>query len=240
MWIMAAHEMMTLGGTVSGTVDASYEANSLVNGDPADPVRVTAGSLSLAVTGTSQAINCMVVANHNLLVRTVTFSGIGTVTTPTVPPGNIRKNGVTILTSETTRGTTTVSVTSPSPIIIGDAQAGYVREIRTFPPRPDTPHRPFNVTPDGEFHVLSYSKGAVSRNFGGSVFLDTAMKEILDNAWEASEQNSLPTVIIPIEDVNDAWLVTWLTYNPKPYLLQRDLWHVDVVWQELPRYRWPA
>jgi len=244
MWIMAAHEMMTLGGTVTGTVDATYDPDDLCDGDTATPVRRNAGSLSLAVTGTSLAVNGLVVANHNLSGTTsVSFSGLGTVVTPAVPPGGIRLNGVELLTTPVTAGSTTVAVTHASPIILGEAIAGIFREIRTLPPRADFPHRPFAIMPEGEFTGLSYTKGAVARDFGGSVYLSTAMKTILQDAFDASRQNSLPTVIIPgCEPLEDALVVTWARYNPKPCYLTTGagVWHVDVTWQELPRYRWPA
>ena len=119
-----------------------------------------------------------------------------------------------------------------------------MREVRTLPPRADMPYRPFQVLPSGEYAGLSYSKGAVARTLGGSVYLDDAMLAVMQDAYDGSEQNSLPTVILPFcstgspGGVMDPWVVTWTTYNPHP--IRPNLWLVDVVWQELPRYRWPA
>lgn len=239
MLIMGAHEIRTLGAAVIASVDATYTAGDLCDGDPSTPIRVAGGSVSAALTFTSGSINGLVVANTNLdAAASVAFSGLGTVTMPPVPAGNIRLNGVEFLSSPATASSTTVATTAGGPAIIGEVLAGLFREIRTLPPRPDHAHRAFQIVQDGEYTGLSYSKGAVSRSFGGSVYLDDASYQIVQDAFDASEQNSKPTVIVPLCDANDAWLVTWTTYNPRP--IQPDLWLVDVQWQELPRYRWPA
>lgn len=241
---MAAHEMMTLGGSVSGSVDATYVADDLVNGDPSEPVRVDSGSVSLAITGTSMLVNGLVVVNHNLDAGVVvTFSGLGTVTAPPVPPGGIRYNGMAILTSPTTAGSTTVTCTNGGPAIIGEIIAGLFRSIWTLPPESDHTHRGFAILPDGEYPMMGYSKRAEGRRFGGSVWLDDAEYLVIKDAYLASEQNSLPTVIVPFPDESgdlDAWLVQWETFNPKPGPVP-DTWLVDVVWIENPpRYRWPG
>ena len=247
MWIMGAHKMMTLGGAVTGTVDATYDEDDLVDGYTDTPVRVNSGSVSLAITGTSMPVNGLVIANHNLAAGiTVTFSGLGTVTTPTVPPGNIRHNAATILAASTTAGSTTVSLTAGGPAIIGEAIAGLFEDIWTLPPESDHTHRAFGIMPDAEFPTNAYSKGGQARRFGGSVWLTDVDYAIIRNAYLASEENSLPTVIIPFPDEGggtppvsdlDAWVVLWESFNPTPGPVP-DTWHVDVTWQELPRYRW--
>jgi hypothetical protein len=243
MWIMSAHEMMTLGASVSGTVDASYDNDDLCDGDPATPVRVTSGSVELAITGTSQAVNGLIIANHNLNQSVVaTFSGLGTVTMPIVPPGAIRYNGGTILTPAVTVGSTTLTLTAGGPAVIGEALAGLYREVWTLPPEVDHGHTGFGILPSGEYPMLGYSKGAQARRFGGSVWLTDLDYGIIRNAYLASRENSLPTAIIPFPDETgdlDPWLVTWESFNPKPGPVP-DTWSVDVAWAELPRYRWPV
>src|SRR5262247_514883 len=126
---MAAHEMMTLGGSVSGSVDTTYIADDLVNGDLSETVRIDTGFVSLAVTGSSQPVNALVVANHNLEGGlTVGFSRLGNVTTPAVPPGDIRYNGCAFITLTTVGSTTITLTTSSGPAIIGEAIAGLFRE----------------------------------------------------------------------------------------------------------------
>jgi hypothetical protein len=243
--IMGAHTMRTLGCSVTASVDLTYTAADLCDGDPSTPVRVDGGSLSAALAFTSGSIDGLVVVNHNLdAAESVAFSGLGTVTTPPVPYNDIMLNGLEILSAPVTVASTTVTVTAGGPVVIGDVIAGLFAEIRTLPPRADFPHRPFMVLPDGEFPTLSYTKGAIARAIGGSVYLDDTMHGVMQDAFDASWENSRPTIIVPFcavgspETFSDPWLVTWLTYNPHP--IRPNLWHVDVVWTELPRYRWPA
>lgn len=237
--------MWSLGAAVTGTVDDTYDENDVCDGDPSIPIRVASGTVSLALTfAAGGRVNGLIVANHNLPSgESVDFSGLGTVTMPTVPPGDIRLNGLELITP-TTVSSTTVSLSGPSPTIIGEVIAGLFREVRTLPPRADFAHRPIQILNSGEYGGLSYSKGAVVRTLGGSILLNDEMHAILQDAFDASRQNSLPTAIAPFcSGINDVLLVTWQTYNPHPLQIDGSseaAWSVDVVWQELPRYRWPA
>jgi hypothetical protein len=230
---------------VTASVDATYVAADLCDGDPSTPIRVNSGSVSAALSFTSGSIDGLIIANHNLDAgESVAFSGLGTIITPTVPYNNIRLNGLEILSSPTSVSSTTVTVTAGGAAVIGEVIAGLFSEIRTLPPRSDFPHRPFAIMPSGEYSGLGYTKGAIARSFGGSVYLDDTMYQVVQDAFDASWENSRPTVIVPFcvlgspAPFADPWLVTWATYNPHP--VRPNLWHVDIVWQELPRYRWPA
>ena len=244
MLIMGAHAMRTLGCAVTASVDATYTDDDLCDGDPSTPVRVAGGSLSAALTFTSGSIDGLIVANHNLDAGdSVGFSGLGTVTAPTVPNSLIRMNALTVLSSPTTVSSTTVTASTSGALVIGEVIAGLFSQIRTLPRRPDLPHRPFQIMPSGEYTGMAYTKGAIARSIGGSVYLDDTMKDVMQEAFDASWENSRPTVIVPFCAAGtpgtyvDPWIVTWTTYNPHP--IWPNLWQVDVVWQELPRYRWP-
>ena len=183
---------------MSASVDTTYTAADLCDGDPSTPVRVNGGSLSAALTFTSGSINGLIVANHNLVAGdTVDFSGTGTVTMPAVPQNSIRMNGLELLGSPTTVGSTTVSASIGSSAVIGEVIAGLFSDIRTLPPRTDYPFRPFMLMPTGEYSGLAYTKGAVSRGFGGSVYLDDTMYQTIQDAFDGSWENSRPTVIVP-------------------------------------------
>lgn len=244
MYLMGAHKMRSLGAAVSASVDATYTAGDLCDGDPSTPIRVAGGSLSAALAFGSGTINGLILANHNLNEgETGSFSGLGTVTAPAVPPGDIRLNAMTLLTSPVTAGSTTLTIATGSPahpIVIGEAIVGLFEDVWTLPPGSDHEHRGFSVLADGEYPRLAYSKGAQARRFGGTVFLTDAEYLIVRDAYLASEENSLPTAIVPFpeEAALDVWLVTWETFSAKPVLV--DAWEVNVVWQELSRYRWPS
>lgn len=243
MWIMAAHEMLTLGATVVGDVDDTYTPGDLCDGDTSSPIRVDDGNVSLAITGlAAQPVNGLVLANHNLDAGVVaTFSGIGSVTAPPVPPGRIRFNAHALLEAPVTVGATTLTLAAGGPVFIGEAIAGLYREVWTLPPESDHPHQGFAILPSGEYPMLGYSKGAQARRFGGSVWLTDFDYAILRDAYLASEESSLPTVIIPFPDEPslDPWVVVWETWNPKPGPVP-DTWLCEATWSETPpRYRWP-
>lgn len=242
MRIMAAHEMLDLGAGVSGTVDTAgqYVAGDLCDGDPHNPVRTTSTGASFTVTALASmsGINGLVVYNHNLDAGlSCSFSGLGTVVTPTVPPGRIRLNGVALITASGSVGGYNFSVAGNGAVVtIGGLAAGIFREVRTLPPGPSFPHSGYGIANSGEFGGMSKSRGAEARVYGGRVILADAAKAILDDAWRASDNNSLPTIVMPFD--TDPMVVTWDSYEPQP--LEDDMWGVNVSWREVTRFRWPA
>lgn len=244
MLVMAAHEMRSLGVTVTGTVDATYAAPDLCDGDPATPVRVDGGSLSLGIPLLAGSVDGLVVVNHNLdNATTVAFSGLGDVITGPVPPGDIRRNAYTRLTTPAAGGgTTTVTATRSGALVIGEVFVGLFREVWPLPTETALPWNGVQVKADGEYHRLSYSMGAQGFGpFGGTLVLLDDDYEILRDAYLASRENSLPTVIVilddPSFDASDPLVVTWESFIPKPVC--EGIWFVEVSWRELPRYRWP-
>ncbi len=253
MRFMPPHTMMTLGAAVTGTVDADYDANWLCDGEPSFPIRTLAGSpnsASYTITGTSQTVNGVVVANHNLDAGTVVTFGSGvtaTVVAPDVPPNDIRLNALALIPAVTAAGCVLTIASYSGPIIIGEVLIGEFLEIRTLPPESNMTSQMFQVENQGEFGGLSQDRGAEARTFGGTIYVTDAMKKLLDDWYRACRNNSLPSVIIPIDDSDfgspvpvvdqDPWVVKWVTYSPRPIMV--DIWVVDVAWQELPRYRWP-
>lgn len=241
MLIMAAHEMVSLNATVAGTVDGdTYDPNSLCNEDPHEPIRTPTGSVSFAVTGVLGSMNCtgLLVCLHSLTAGVVaTFSGLGTVTAPTVPPGGIRVNGWSQIAATAASGFT-FSLTDSGPVTIGFVAAGIWRQLRAMPTDTAFPRSMITIANGGEFGGIGYDKGAEARACGGTLVVDDAMKAILDAAFAASQNNSKPTALVPDDRVNDVWLVTWDSYAPRP--LKDNVWRVDVVWREIARLRWPA
>jgi hypothetical protein len=242
LYIMSAHEMWSLGQAVTGSVDgASYDPDNLCDGDPANPVLTPSTSASFDIALANGDINGLVVANTNLSAgATIAFSGLGSVTAPAVPKNGIRLNGWALLDPAVTSnpGSTTLSISGePGQIALGLAIVGYFRSIRNLPTEPTSTQRAFQNEYAGEYDGLSYGKGGKARTYGGTVYLTDAEKTILENAYDASYENSRPTVIVTQQSVNDAMVVKWTTFEPKPGE-RPDLWVVDVEWQELPRYRW--
>ena len=251
MLIMSAHEMLTLNATVGDASPSqmdgdSYAAANLCDGDPHNPIRTTLGTFSFSVTGAAAlvGINGLVVSHHNLDEGlSVNFSTLGDVEMPAVPENDIRLNGVEILNPAAgSTASTTVSLSgSPAnsnPCVIGEVFAGIFREVRSLAVGATFQPISYGIQHPGEFGGMAYDKGGEARLFGGAVHLNDAAKAILDAAWRASKANSQPTVIVPDASVNDAWVVTWETYDPQA--LHPGIWRVEVVWREVARLRWPA
>lgn len=254
MLIMGAHEMVTTGATAAGTVADTYEADSLVNGDPHDPIRTDDGSATFTVTGVASLdVDGIVLANHNLDAGiTVDFGIFGPVVTPAIPPGGIRLNAWAQLTTPVAGADFTLSLSGNSTdVIIAAAIAGVFHAVQTLPASPTFQFKGYGIPHPGEFGGLAYAKGGESRSYGGRVLLYDTDAAVLLSCYRASEENSLPTVIVPKPEETDptsplygAWVVTWDTFEPQPIQPadegQEGLWGVNVLWREIARLKWPA
>src|SRR5262245_24463889 len=116
--------------SVTGTVDATYDPDWLVDGRTDWPVRRTGSSISLAIAGSAQDVNVLCVGHHNIRpAATVSITGdiTDTITIPTWPSNNIPLNGYKIL-GGTTSGvdalTLAVTGQTESACIIGEFCAG--------------------------------------------------------------------------------------------------------------------
>jgi hypothetical protein len=248
MRFLSPHKMALLGGGVTitgGTLEVSYEATDLVDGDPSFPVKMTGGTLGATITGTSQTVNGVVVVQSNLDAGTaVGFSGgfTAAVVMPPVPPNEIRLNGYVEVAPMTASGCAVSIAGHATPIIVGEILAGEFQELRTLPPDSKLEMVPFEVPYEGEYGGLSQDRFAEARAYGGSIYVTNTMKKLVDDWWRASRNNSLPSVIVPFPDEDDGvWVVVWTQYAPSPVEVtdtSSAAWRLDVEWRELPRYRW--
>jgi len=240
--------MASLGGGVTmaaGAIAASYDAVDLCDGDPLNPVLTTNGTATFSVTGTSVAgVNGAVVINHDLTAGINLVLGgdlSGTIVTPTVPPGLVRKNGI-LLFSPVTAANATLAVSGyGSAFRLGDFAYGKFQDIRAMPPESNLEQLPYEVKPGGEYGGLSQSLGARARKYGGTIYVDDATAALIDDWFDACDNNSKYSVIIPFPS-RDPWCVIWTQYSPKPVavdLSESAAWKIDLEWEELPRLRWP-
>lgn len=240
--------MASLGGGVAmtlGAIAASYDADDLCDGDPLNPILTTNGTATFSVTGASIAgVNGAVIINHDLTAAINAVLGgdlAGTIVTPAVPPRNVRKNAH-LLFSPVTAANATLAISGyPSEFRIGEFCYGKFQEISAMPPESTLDMLPYEVPPGGEYGGLSQSLGARARRYGGTIYADDATAALIDDWYEASDNNSAYSIIIPFPD-RDAWCVKWLTYSPRPSavdLNEPSAWRIDLSWEELPRLRWP-
>lgn len=244
---LSPHESF-MGAAVTGTVDDTYEATDLCDGDPHFEISRT-GNLSLTAAGSSlTGINGAVIANHNLVATTVvTFGGgIGahTATAPVVPPDGIRENFSVLWTPAVTASGFTIAITShPTRIVIGEVFVGQFREMRAMPSGSNLGFRAINVAAGGEYGGIDTDRGAAPpRVYGGTVYLNDAAFADLKAFYLATRNGSRPGVIIPFPS-RDPLVVKFTTFNPQPVAvdIQEDAaWQVNVEWEELARFRVPV
>ena len=245
---MSPHLMASLGGSVAmsaGAIATSYDADDLVDGDPLNPVLTTNGTATFSVTGSSiVGVNGAVIVNHDLTAGINAVLGgslSGTIVTPPVPPGFVRRNGHLLFTPVTAANATLAITGYPSPFRIGEFIYGKFQEILAMPPESNLEMLPYEVPPGGEYGGLSQSLGARSRRYGGTIYVDDVTAGIINDWYEACDNNSLSSIIIPFPQ-RDAWCVKWVTYSPKPVTVDLGsmaAWKIDLEWEELPRLRWP-
>lgn len=244
MLIMGAHHMLNEGATVVGAnTAAGYFDADLVNGEPHDIVRTDSGSFSVDISrmpGLS-LIDALVLGYHNLDAGlVVTFSGLGTVTTLSVPENDIRLNPYTRLVSPSglVTAVTVAASGNSEDCQLGAIYIGRFAEIHPVAGGPQFSMLGFGIPHPGEFGGRGYAKGGEARRFGGTGWVTDAEKQVLDACWRASRENSRPTIIVPYDWSDDAWDVNWESYDPRPH--QDDGYEVSIVWAEVSRVSLPA
>lgn len=236
-----------LGAPVSGSVDADYTANWLTDGRPSFPVRVT-GTLNLTVTpggSPDPMVDVIALCHHNIQqAATITLGGSlsGGITTAPVLADGIPFNLYRILDSPVSVNTLVLGVSGNSvPVVIGYLFAGL---SRTSTPlhlgRAVTQSEPFAW--EGETLTQApYDPGlADARRISGECILtDTELAAV--QAWYAStRRGTRPTLIIPDENVNDAWLAVfrYASQDLGPNTYPGALHQVTFEFVEVPRVRW--
>ena len=239
--------MAMLGGTATGTVDATYVADDILDGDISNPIKRT-GDLSLALTGTAVGgSNGAVVAGHLLNPgTTVSLTGDKTasiITSATTPPDGIPLNAGVFWDPAVSVSNLTIAITGHSgAIYIGGFFVGRFQELRALGPGAALNLTPMEVPYVGEYGGLSQDREAPPpRRYGGRVWLTDTQAGILNDWFLGCKNNSLPSIIVPFPQ-RDPWVVKWTQYSLNPTSVDVSAvaaWEATVEWEELPRYRWP-
>lgn len=233
-----------MGGSVSGSVDTTYEAGWLVNGAPNRPVSGGSG-LTLTVTATSQMISYVAVVNHNL-TGTVAISGGVTATIPaaTLDANGIPLNSGVAITPVTAGGL--VMTVAESPSIVGELVAGRLRTLeRQLLVDPEFGEaEPFEWLGEAQ-SIPPYDPGVTgSRTIAGDVLVTQAGLEEILAMVRSTRRGTRPLLILPIDRVNDPWLVTvrctWAPHIAGKSGVHRGIARVHLEFTEIPRVRWPA
>lgn len=237
-----------LYGTVAGTVDATYEADWLLDGRPGYPVRKTSGGLSLTCTSLApRTLSVIAAINHNIS-GTIGITGD---TTQTIPAATLGEDGIYFNSFKRFTPVATaddiVMAAAGTPAIVGLLYAGTARDLERDLSADDSGFdeaEPFAW--EGEHGLVPPHDPGVSdpRRLTGSVVMSgTGLAEI--RAWYLStRKGARPSLFVPFESVNDAWLVRFkyrvkpLKVNETTAALSTYLVTFDIL--EIPRLRWPA
>lgn len=234
------------GSAVSGTVDADYDNDWLVDGRPAFPVRVT-GSFSLTVTpagSPAPTIDVIALIHHNVRqAATVTLGGDLSSTIPTVPepPDGIFPNIYRLLSTPDSVSSLVLGISGNTVPVITSLYAGLSRELTPLHlGRTEDPAEPFQWEGEG-LTQAPYDPGVSDpwRSAGECILTDDELEDVRD--WYLStRRGTRPTLIILDDAINEAKLVVFrykaVDLAPAPY---PDALHtVSFEFVEIPRVRW--
>jgi hypothetical protein len=225
---------------VTGTVQTTYSAAWLTDGLPGFPAR-GATSLSLTASGSARTISLLAAVNTNI-TGTIGISGG---VTATIPAATYRKDAIPlnswVAITPVVGATSLVMAVTQTPAIVGELYAGTSRTLeRDLLVEPD--FDPADTFPwEGEFSSLApYDNGIDFRRLAGQTIVTQTGMTAIEDWWTSTRRGSRPTLIVPFEEKNDAWLVVF-QYRAKS--LYRDpagvqMYQVSFEFLELPRYRW--
>lgn len=228
-------------GSATGTVDADFDADWIVDGNPGRPVSAAAG-LSLNVTApASRTVSILSIINHNISGSVGITGGV----TATIPAATLNKDDIYlnpwVQISPVSASTLTLTAAG-TPAVIGELFAGKLRMLeRQLLTEPE-----FDLSDPFEWEgsaMPPYDPGIsdTRRLVGETIVTGTGLADI--HAWyQSTRRGTRPSLIVPIDTVNDAWLVTF-NYTWRPvYILQGSpevsLHRVAFEFVEIPRVRW--
>lgn len=227
---------------VTGTVDATYEADWLTDGQANTPVRTT-GNLSLALAAvTAQSVDVLAVCGHSIkAAASIAITGDITSTIPTAtwPVDNIPHNWFRLLATPVVGvDALTLAVTgNTDPIYIAEFYAGlsWEPECDLRAGRQLDPGQVLAMM--GEFGMTPpYDPGvALPRGMSGELALTDGEFAELVNIRAAQRNGSRPCLFIPDDDVNDAWLCQIRFTEQRT----GGTHYVSLEVLEIPRLRWP-
>lgn len=226
------------GTAVSGTVDATYSANWLIDGRPNRPVRLTDTGIALTITGTATDVDFLAIGHHSLTAaNTPAISGdiSTTLTIPSYGANDVPVNAYKTINTVSGVDSLTLTVTSSaSPVIIGEFCAGTSATLPgTLNRHTSFRRNTFRANrPMDRAWIPPYDKGMESDEWTGTLLLTSAQRTSL-LAWEQSQKaGTRPSVVV----INSAAM--WGFVEVGNQVAVGQLWKIDIRFVELPRTRW--
>lgn len=239
---MRPDEFMTLNGSIVTSVESTYQAAWLCDGRPGYPFKSVSSTVSAVVVGTSRPVSAYVVGNHNVYNNSITITGgaPASLAAPTTRANSIQRNPWTEISTATISSfNLAITNNAAGKIIIGELFAGPLRRT-TFGLQQRSVDFDFDagvIDLDAEFDAQTgYDKGTESRILTG-IFRANAQDQLdLEAWWESTRGSTLPSVIIPDETVNDAWIVKFDGFRKRMISYQHA--EIAVRFREYSRSRW--
>lgn len=231
-------------GSVAGTVDANYDNDWLLDGRSGRPVRRASGGLSLTATAlASRSVSILALINHNISGAVGISGGV----TATIPAATLGADGIYLnpfVAISPVAASSLVMAASGTPAVVGELWAGTKRilgrQLRTEVTFEESD--PFEW--EGECSTLApYDPGlADARRIVGEAILDDDGLDDVREWYQSTRRGTRPTLIVPIDTINDAWLVVF-RYSVQTVLIHktdrsRSIHRVSFEFTELPRVRW--
>lgn len=235
-------ELWSLNGAVAdtvGTTDSDYTNEWLADARVGRPARSSVGSITWTVTNPAAFVDFICVANHSVNpARSITIGGslAASLTVPSVVRTNgIPRNPFTTVNSASVT-TMTVSVMANSMAVNAKLYAGH---LRAFPRAgflveglSDTLRGPQVKT--GFIQAFDSAESS-PRVFQGVVRCNDAQVSDMLALYDSQKNGSLPAILIPDINTNDARV----TYLDAPNVARDGLfWKVSLSFTEYPQVRW--
>lgn len=232
-------------GSVTGTVDDTYESDWLLNGAPWRPVSGAAGLALTATAPAARTVSLIAVVNHNLTGPVAISGGV----TATVPAANVDADGIPfnpwVAISPVNSVSSLVMTVGETPSIVGELIAGTKRTLgrQLHTGVEFDPAEPYDWV--GDFASFPpYDPGYEGRRLTGEVLVNQAGLEDIQAWYASTRRGTRPTLIVPIDTVNDAWFV-YFRYRYQTIIqgktgVHPGLHRVQFEFIEIPRLRWPA
>lgn len=235
-----------IGAASTGTVDADFNANSLCNGRPGDPVKHTGGLTLTSYPTESVNVGVIALCNHNLSSdATAVVSGgcTGDMWTSEMPVNLIPLNPYELLATPVDVAPATGLVLTTTGSVVGEFWAGKIRTLERGIMIDADLAPPEGYQWEGVFgSVPPNDDGTEQRTLSGTaVVSDVGLAEV-ESWYRSTRRGKYPTLIIPFDGANDAWLVTF-SYTVQiawrhPTSATRSIYKIRFEFRELPRTRW--
>lgn len=238
---LAPGDMIGLQGTGLGASAPTYNINWICDGLPGRPVRAPGYNVTWSATGpAAKPLKLITLVNTNLDVGlSVAAPPMGTMP-PVLGAGRVPLNP--FLYNATFSGTYTIfSVIVPTNsqhVIAGQLMGGNAKTLeRPLQPGATRTWQTFNRQPDPQMgNVAIYRVDKYARVLTGSTTMTQAGLDALQAWYDSTNDNELPSIIVPDPSINDAWCVkfgpfAWRKQSPSLYT-------VDLTFVEIPRARW--